>query len=109
PKTAHVFTDAHRDRTLVFQSKSLRTVVRELGRRAITSVLTEGGGAVLGDAFDRRLVDEVHFYLAPLLCGGPDVIAGRGAGSSAASTALRDVRYERISDNLHVSGLATYG
>jgi diaminohydroxyphosphoribosylaminopyrimidine deaminase/5-amino-6-(5-phosphoribosylamino)uracil reductase len=109
PKAAHVFTDASRDRTLVFRGKSLRVVLRELGRRAITSVLIEGGGAVLGNAFDHRLVDEVHFYLAPLLCGGPRVIAGHGAGSGAASTALRDVRYARIGDDLHVSGLTAYG
>ena len=68
-------------------------------------MLIEGGGAVLGDAFDRRLVDEVHLYLAPILCGGPHVIGGRGAASTAASLALRDVRYERIGDDLHVSGL----
>ena len=109
PKAAHVFTDAHRDRTLVFQKKSLRTVLRELGRRGITSVLIEGGGTVLGDAFDRRFVDEVHFYLAPLLCGGPHVIGGRGAGSTAASVSLREVRYECIGGDLHVSGLAAYG
>ena len=109
PKSAHVFTDAHRDRTLVFRGKSLRTVLRELGRLGVVSVLIEGGGTVLGDAFDRRLVDEVHFYLAPLLCGGPHVIAGRGAGSTASSVSLRDARYERIGTDLHVSGLAAYG
>ena len=109
PKTAHVFTDAHRDRTLVFRNKSLRTVLRDLGRRGVVSVLIEGGGTVLGDAFDRRLVDEVHFYIAPLLCGGPHVIAGRGAVSTAASVSIREARYERIGGDLHVSGLAAYG
>jgi len=33
PKTAHVFTDTHRDRTSSFRGKSLRAVLRELGRR----------------------------------------------------------------------------
>jgi diaminohydroxyphosphoribosylaminopyrimidine deaminase/5-amino-6-(5-phosphoribosylamino)uracil reductase len=108
PKTAYIFTDGHRERTLVFRGKSLRVVLQELGRLAITNVLIEGGGAVLGDAFDRRLVDEVHFYLAPLLCGGPKVIAGRGAGSTAASTKLREMRYTQIGDDLHVSGLTVY-
>jgi len=105
PKKAHVFTDAQRERTLVFTGKSLRAVLRELGRRQITSVLIEGGGEVLGEAFDRRLVDEVHFYLAPLICGGPTVIGGRGAGSSAAATHLLEPRYERLGDDLWVSGL----
>ena len=96
PKKAHVFTDEHRERTLVFRGKTLRGVLRELGRNQITSVLIEGGGAVLGEAFDRRLVDRVHFYLAPVLCGGPDVIGGRGAGSTVDSLALKNPRYEKI-------------
>jgi diaminohydroxyphosphoribosylaminopyrimidine deaminase/5-amino-6-(5-phosphoribosylamino)uracil reductase len=105
PKSAHLFTDEHRKRTLVYRGKSLRTVLRDLGRKEVTSVLIEGGGETLGAAFDAKLVDEIHFYLAPLLCGGPHVIGGLGAGSTAGSLALREVRYERIGDNLHVSGL----
>ena len=105
PKAAHLFTDAQRGRTLVYRKQSLRAVLRDLGKKRITSVLIEGGGEVLGDAFDRRLVDEVHFYIAPLLCGGPDVIGGRGAQRSADSVSLKDVRYERLGDDLHLSGL----
>src|SRR5436190_2607782 len=59
PKDAHLFTDEHRERTLVYRGKSLRAVLRDLGRRQITSVLIEGGGGVLGEAFDRRLVQRV--------------------------------------------------
>lgn len=109
PKKAHLFTDKQRERTLVFNGESLRAVLCELGRRQITSVLIEGGGEVLGDAFDRKLVDEVHFYLAPLICGGPTVIGGLGAGNSAASTHLLQPRYERLGDDLWVSGLVAKG
>jgi len=104
PEASHVFTDEHRDRTLIYHGQSLRTVLRDLGRRQVTQVLIEGGGAVLGDAFDRGLVDEVCFFLAPLLCGGPDVIGGRGAGSTAASILLEAVRYERIGDDVVMRG-----
>lgn len=100
PKDAHVFTDKHRERTLVFRDRTLRAVLRELGRREISSVLIEGGGAVLGDAIDRRLVDRVQLYLAPFLCGGPNVIGGRGAASTAESLPLRNPRYTRIGDDL---------
>jgi diaminohydroxyphosphoribosylaminopyrimidine deaminase/5-amino-6-(5-phosphoribosylamino)uracil reductase len=103
PKSAHLFTDEHRARTLVFRGQSLRAVLRELGRREITSVLIEGGGAVLGEAFDRRLVNRVHFYLAPLLCGGPRVIGGTGAGSTAASLALKNPRYSRIGRDIRMT------
>ena len=108
PKDSHVFTDAHRDRTLVFRGKTLRTVLRELGRREITSVLLEGGGKILGAAFDACLVDAVCFYLAPILCGGPHVITGRGAGASAAAPEIIAPAYRRIGNDLVVSGEVRY-
>ena len=63
-------------------------------------MLIEGGGAVLGEAIDRRLVDRVQLYLAPFLCGGPNVVGGRGAASTAESLALRNPHYTRIGDDL---------
>jgi diaminohydroxyphosphoribosylaminopyrimidine deaminase/5-amino-6-(5-phosphoribosylamino)uracil reductase len=107
PKKAALFTDAHRERTLVYTGQSLRAVLKDLARRQVTSVLIEGGGQVLGEAFDRRLVDEVHFYMAPILCGGPTVIGGRGADSTAESIVLADPQYERLGDDIHVSGICS--
>lgn len=106
PKDAHLFTDAHRSRTIVYGGKTLGAVLRELGReRDVTCVLIEGGTRVLGEAFDRRLVDEVCFYMAPLLCGGPGVaVGGRGVKDAAEAPPLTHVRYDRIGDDLKMSG-----
>ena len=100
PKDAHVFSDEHRERTLVFRGKSLRAVLRDLAKRGCTSVMIEGGGALLGSAFDARLVDRVHFYLAPLLCGGPDAIGGLGAGSTRDALKLENISHRRIGPDL---------
>lgn len=109
PKEAHLFTDEHRERTLVYRGKSLRAVLRDLGRRQITSVMIEGGGGVLGEAFDRRLVQRAHFYLAPLLCGGPDVVVkGRGVGSNEEAYTIREPIYTRLGDNLRLTGEVLY-
>jgi len=109
PLDAHLFTDDHRERTLVYRGQSLRAVLRNLGRRQITSVLIEGGGGILGEAFDRRLVQRVHFYVAPLLCGGPSVVVkGRGVGSTAEAPLLRDPVYTRLGDNLRLTGAVEY-
>jgi diaminohydroxyphosphoribosylaminopyrimidine deaminase/5-amino-6-(5-phosphoribosylamino)uracil reductase len=109
PKDAHIFTDAHRDRTLVYRGKSLQAVLRDLGKRQITSVLIEGGGRVLGEAFDRRLVQRAQVYVAPLLCGGPAVVVGgRGAGSTAESAQIVNPRYEKIGANLRLTGEVEY-
>ena len=50
PADAHLFTDAWRERTLVFRRESWNAVLAELGRRQVTSVLIEGGTQVLAAA-----------------------------------------------------------
>jgi diaminohydroxyphosphoribosylaminopyrimidine deaminase/5-amino-6-(5-phosphoribosylamino)uracil reductase len=64
-------------------------------------VLIEGGGGVLGQALDGRLIDKVQLYLGPILTGGP-VIAfpGRGATKAASALRLSRVSYERIGQNV---------
>lgn len=104
PKDARLFNDEHRSRTLVYRGKPLKQVLHDLGRRGCTSVMIEGGGELLGAAFDARVVDRVHFYVAPLLCGGPAVIGGRGAASTADSIALANVDYRRIGPDLRITG-----
>jgi diaminohydroxyphosphoribosylaminopyrimidine deaminase/5-amino-6-(5-phosphoribosylamino)uracil reductase len=109
PEDAHLFTDAHCERTLVYYGKSLANVLRDLGKRQITSVMIEGGGSVLGEAFDRRLVQRAHFYFAPLLCGGPTVVlGGRGVGSSAEAPTIRNPVYTQLGDNLRLTGEVEY-
>jgi diaminohydroxyphosphoribosylaminopyrimidine deaminase/5-amino-6-(5-phosphoribosylamino)uracil reductase len=107
-RKSRIFTDEHKTRTLVYRDRSLRDVLKDLGRKDVTSVLIEGGGKILGEAFDRRLVDEAHFYMAPLLCGGPHAIGGTGVGSTEESYLLSDPEYERLGDDIHVSGLVVY-
>jgi len=104
-RTAKVFYDSNRDRTLICRNKTLRSVLRGLGRRKITSVLIEGGGDVLSQAFDQRLVDKVQIYIAPIFTGG-SVLAfgGKGASSTERSVRLESILYERIGEDICVVG-----
>lgn len=105
PRDAHLFADRFAARTLVYRDKALRQVLADLGRREITSVLIEGGGNVLGQAFDARLVDKVQFYIAPVLTGGPVLaVPGKGAGSTAGAAKLSQARFEKIGPDLLVMG-----
>lgn len=109
PRDAHVFTDEHQARTLVYSGQTLRKVLRDLGRKEIMSVLIEGGMRVLGEAFDAQLVDRVQFFVAPLLLGGPKVaVGGRGAGSTLESPRVANPLYQRIGDDLILSGDVLY-
>jgi diaminohydroxyphosphoribosylaminopyrimidine deaminase/5-amino-6-(5-phosphoribosylamino)uracil reductase len=109
PRRARLFTDRFAARTIVQGKKNLRAVLRELGEKEITSVLIEGGGEILGQALDQRLVDKVQLYLGPILTGGPVVaFPGIGAASTEQASRLDRVRYERIGQDICVIGYPTY-
>ena len=80
-------------------------MLRDLGANGVTSVLIEGGGDVLGQAHDAQLIDKVQIYLGSKLTGG-NVLAfgGKGAKSAAESFRLRSARYQRIGDDVRVTG-----
>lgn len=102
PPSSHLLTDSYKERTLIMQGVELRDVLKQLAERGVVSVLIEGGGIVLGQAFRERLVDEVHWYVAPLLCGGGrPSLAGPAL---AASVELDHVKVMPMGDNVHVSG-----
>jgi diaminohydroxyphosphoribosylaminopyrimidine deaminase/5-amino-6-(5-phosphoribosylamino)uracil reductase len=109
PRRARLFTDRFAARTMVHGEKNLDVVLRELGEKEITSVLIEGGGEVLGQALDQRLVDKVQLYVGPVLTGGPVVaFPGIGAASAEQAPRLDRVRYERIGQDVCVIGYPTY-
>jgi len=109
PNEAHLFVDRFAARTLVYRAKTLDAVLADLGRKEITSVLLEGGGDLLGHAFDRRLVDKVQFYIAPIFTGGPVLaVSGKGAPSTQDGARLADVRYLQIAGDLCVTGYPTW-
>lgn len=103
-RRAHLFSDRFRSRTLIYQRKSLATVLKNLGKRGVTSVLIEGGGDMLGQALDAHVIDKVQLYLGPILIGGP-VIAFPGPGAETAANALRlrHVSYRQIAESVCIT------
>jgi diaminohydroxyphosphoribosylaminopyrimidine deaminase / 5-amino-6-(5-phosphoribosylamino)uracil reductase len=104
PRRARLFADQWAGRTLIYKGKSLTTVLKDLGKRSVTSVLIEGGGQLLGQALDARLIDKVQIYLGPILTGGP-VIAfpGHGAQSTSNAIHLDEVSYRRLGENVCIT------
>jgi diaminohydroxyphosphoribosylaminopyrimidine deaminase/5-amino-6-(5-phosphoribosylamino)uracil reductase len=104
PRRARLFSDQWAGRTLVYKGKSLTSVLKDLGKRSVTSVLIEGGGEVLGQALEARLIDKVQIYLGPILTGGPAIaFSGYGAQSTSKALHLSDVSYRRIGEDLCVT------
>ncbi len=88
-------------------SVDVTELLRHLGRREVTSVLVEGGGALLGSMFDLRLVDKVVAFIAPIIIGGkeaPTPVGGVGAELMGETARLERVKVLRFEDDLAVTG-----
>jgi diaminohydroxyphosphoribosylaminopyrimidine deaminase/5-amino-6-(5-phosphoribosylamino)uracil reductase len=88
-------------------SRDLVSVLAELKRRELQSVLVEGGTEVAGSFCDERLVDKFTLIAAPLIIGGreaPNAVGGAGSDSLAEAIKLSDVTVERFGDDVAVIG-----
>ncbi|TWT85314.1 Riboflavin biosynthesis protein RibD [Posidoniimonas polymericola] len=88
-------------------TERLASLLDELGARRMTNVLIEGGARGLGAAFDGGLIDEVHAFVAPKLCGGADApspIGGHGLADMTKALALSDVAFDTPGGDVYVRG-----
>ena len=109
PPRSRIFTDRFAARTKVYADTELAELLRDLGQQEITSVLIEGGGQILGQALDARLIDQVQIYVAPVFCGGPTIGFGaQGTDTTARAARLRQIRYETIGDDVSATGYPDY-
>lgn len=92
---------------LDFGGRDLTSVLVELRRREITSVLVEGGSEVAGAFCDARLVDKFTFLFSPIIIGGrgaPVAIAGSGPLSVDEAMRLTNVSVTSLGDDIELTG-----
>lgn len=93
---------------LTFESKNIpvKEFLLSLRSREIISVLVEGGGKVLGNFFDKKIVDKVYAFYAPILIGGEKAVTAGGKGINKINNALRlkRISIKRFQDNFCVIG-----
>ncbi len=85
----------------------LSALMRELGRREITSVLIEGGGEINAAALQAGIVDKLMFFIAPKLIGGKDApgpISGAGIAHLAETFELRNTKISQIGADFLIEG-----
>jgi diaminohydroxyphosphoribosylaminopyrimidine deaminase/5-amino-6-(5-phosphoribosylamino)uracil reductase len=100
PKSLHLFSDEHKNRTLVFRNQPLKKVLADLGRREISHLLIEGGGEILTEALRQNLVNEVAFFIAPAAMG----TSPRALKKLRAPIRLRDISYESVGPDVLCRG-----
>jgi len=87
--------------------RDLLSLLEQLGRRLLQSVLIEGGAGVAGSFLHAGLVNKVTFFIAPMIIGGraaPSAIGGTGAESLADAIQLEDVEVVQRGRDLEITG-----
>jgi diaminohydroxyphosphoribosylaminopyrimidine deaminase / 5-amino-6-(5-phosphoribosylamino)uracil reductase len=85
----------------------VQSVLTELGRRAMTNVLVEGGAETIGRFFDAGAIDEIHAWIAPKLIGGTRAltpVGGLGVAGLNDAWSVAEWRAERVGDDLLIHG-----
>ncbi len=100
-----LLNDTQRDRTIILRQSTLRAALKALAKQGLQRVLIEGGGHTLGRAVDGGLINEVAFYIAPLLAGGcVPATGGRGVAHPAQALRLAGPIFGTVGECLKVTG-----
>lgn len=89
----------------------LKSLIRELGKMEITSLMIEGGGEVIASAFQERIVDKVLFFIAPKIVGGREALTtveGEGVEKISKAIKLRDITIKRFGEDVLIEGYPIY-
>ncbi|MGD9073725.1 MAG: bifunctional diaminohydroxyphosphoribosylaminopyrimidine deaminase/5-amino-6-(5-phosphoribosylamino)uracil reductase RibD [Desulfobacteraceae bacterium] len=82
-----------------------------LGGMDITSLLVEGGSAIMGSMIRQRLIDKFYIFKAPKIMGGNDGISmasGPGPQKMNGCLKLRDIKVWRFGDDILIRGYPEY-
>ncbi len=86
---------------------NLVLLMKELGKREITSVLVEGGSSIMGSMFDHNLVDKVVAFVAPVIIGGDSAktpVGGQGVEILSNACWLHHIKVDRFDKDVMITG-----
>lgn len=103
PPAARVLDDAAS--TLHVRTHDPAEVLAALAEREVRHLLLEGGPRLAAAFLSAGVIDEVVWYVAPLLLGaGAPALADLGIATLGDAVRLRDVRVEQVGEDARISG-----
>ncbi len=88
-------------------ARDLTKVLDDLSKRELQSVLVEGGTEIAGSFIDKKLVNKVTFFYAPIIIGGkdaPTAIGGKGSQDLSGAIRLKDLEITNHGKDLEITG-----
>lgn len=85
----------------------LMSLIKELGKLGITSVMIEGGSSISASALSDRIVDKVMFFVAPMIIGGVNAITSVGGSSPLQlkdALKIRNLRLRKFGEDILLEG-----
>jgi diaminohydroxyphosphoribosylaminopyrimidine deaminase/5-amino-6-(5-phosphoribosylamino)uracil reductase len=85
----------------------LLSLLKECGKRQITSLLVEGGSRVVGAFFQHHLADDCYIFYAPKILGdlqAVPMVQGIPGNSMSEALPVYDLRFRRFGDDVMLSG-----
>lgn len=89
------------------EKADLQWLMKRLGEREIVSTLIEAGSSFNASALEQGIVDKVMFFIAPKIIGGKEsfsAVGGRTFRSLADAHRLKDVKIQRVGEDILVEG-----
>lgn len=86
---------------------SITDLVKRMRAHNIISCFVEGGASISSAFFNARLVDKVYWAIAPKILGDEkalSAVSGNAVALMKHATALKNVHYTQIDDNILLSG-----
>lgn len=89
----------------------LKSLMKELGKLGITSVMIEGGSSISASALSSKIVDKVLFFTAPKIIGGVDAIPSVGGESPLLlknAFQIKNLQVKKIGKDILLEGYLNY-
>ncbi|MFH1858122.1 MAG: bifunctional diaminohydroxyphosphoribosylaminopyrimidine deaminase/5-amino-6-(5-phosphoribosylamino)uracil reductase RibD [Candidatus Omnitrophota bacterium] len=86
----------------------LLPLLKTLGEMEIGQLLVEGGGTVIADFLENKLVDRILWFIAPILIGGkhaPTAFEGKGILRLSQAITLKKSVVRKVGEDLLVEGI----
>jgi len=86
---------------------NLSSLMEELGRMGIVSVMIEGGAEISGSIFKEQLIDRVVYFIAPKIIGGrnsPTPVGGEGVDELKDFMKIKNMSINKLGEDLVIEG-----